>query len=220
MGNLPRRSLLALDPVSGVLLTASSMSYTGRGSLRFPSSYSTALLLHIRCQYPCILLFNCFAYASFCFGLYVSLQFSPTPPCGSYFSLSFLFVSSLAYQGPRFSTNRPTWVLTFNYNNILLQHSRALSPPSESAASLFLCANSKMHPLPRVRLTSGKSRLLLLAGHVSLDPGPSEHNLRLGTISARSMQAPALFDPVASKGIDRLGITETWLTVRETSVDL
>ena len=64
--------------------------------------------------------------------------------------------------------------------------------------------------------------LLLLAGDVSLNPGPGVRGLRLGTVNARSMRdkASALSDLVASKAIDLLGITETWLTTKETSADL
>ena len=75
---------------------------------------------------------------------------------------------------------------------------------------------------PRVKLNLVLSLLLLLAGDVSLNPGPVAPNLRLGTVNARSMRdkAPALSDLVVSKGIDLLGITETWLTIRKTSSDL
>ena len=74
----------------------------------------------------------------------------------------------------------------------------------------------------RVKLNLGLSLLLLLAGDVSLSPGPVAPNIRLGTVNARSMRdkAPALSDLVVSKGIDLLGITETWLTIRGTSRDL
>ena len=75
---------------------------------------------------------------------------------------------------------------------------------------------------PRVKLNLGLSLLLLLAGEVSLTPGPVAPNRRLGTVNARSMRdkAPALSDLVVGKAIDLLGITETWLTIRETSSDL
>ena len=48
------------------------------------------------------------------------------------------------------------------------------------------------------------------------------HGLRLGTVNAHSIRdkAPALSDHVASKSIDILGITETWITTIETSTDL
>ena len=75
---------------------------------------------------------------------------------------------------------------------------------------------------PRVKLNLSLSLVLLLAGNVSLNPGPVAPNLRLGTVNARSMRdkAPALSDLVIGKGINLLGITETWLTIRETSSDL
>ena len=79
-----------------------------------------------------------------------------------------------------------------------------------------------MHPPPRVQLDFESSLLLLLAGDVSLNPGPVFRGLCLGTVDARSMQdeAPALSDLVASKSIDLFGISETWLTTKETFVDL
>ena len=78
-----------------------------------------------------------------------------------------------------------------------------------------------MRPPPRVQLDFEFSLLLLLAGDVILNPGPGVRGLRLGTVNARSMRdkAPALSDLVASKSTDLLGITETWLTTKETSVD-
>ena len=79
-----------------------------------------------------------------------------------------------------------------------------------------------MRPPPRVQLDIEFSLLLLLAGDVSLNPGPGVRGLRLETVNARSMRnkAPALSDLVASKSIDLIGITETWLTTKETSGDL
>ena len=64
--------------------------------------------------------------------------------------------------------------------------------------------------------------LLLLAGDVSLNPGPGVCGLCLGTVNACFMQdkAPTLSDLVSSKSIDLLGITETRLTTKETSADL
>ena len=64
--------------------------------------------------------------------------------------------------------------------------------------------------------------LLLLAGDVSLNPGPGVCGLHLGTVNAHSMRdkAPALTDFTTSNRIDPLAITETWLTNREISADL
>ena len=75
---------------------------------------------------------------------------------------------------------------------------------------------------PRVKLNLGFSLLLLLAGDVILHLGPIAPNLRLRTVNAHSMKdkALALSDLVVNKGIDLPGITETWLTTRETSGDL
>ena len=75
-----------------------------------------------------------------------------------------------------------------NYNNNTIAISRALSPSLESVPSLFLCGNRKMRPPPRVQLDFDFSLLLLLAGDVSLNPGPSVRGLRLGTVNARSMR--------------------------------
>ena len=79
-----------------------------------------------------------------------------------------------------------------------------------------------MRPPPQVQLDFDFSLLLLLAGDVSPNPSPDMCGLRLGTVNARSIRdkAPVLSDLVASKGIDLLGITETWLTTKETSADL
>ena len=68
-----------------------------------------------------------------------------------------------------------------------------------------------MRPPPRVQLDFEFSLLLLLAGDVSLNPGPGVRGLHLGTVNARSMRdkVPALSDLVACKSIDLLGITET-----------
>ena len=128
---------------------------------------------------------------------------------------------SLAWRDPGFCINCPDRVLVCHYSNTLAI-SCALSPSLESVPSLFLCCNRKMRPPPRVQLDFEFSLLLLLAGDVSLNPGPGVPGLRLGTVNARSMRdkAPALSDLVASKSIDLLGITETWLTTKETSADL
>ena len=128
---------------------------------------------------------------------------------------------SLAWRDPGFCINRPDRVLVCYYSNTLAT-SRALSPSLESVPSLFLCCNRKMCPPPRVQLDFEFSLLLLLAGDVTLNPGPGVRGLHLATVNASSMpdKAPALSDLVASKSIDLLGITETWLTTKDTSADL
>ena len=79
-----------------------------------------------------------------------------------------------------------------------------------------------MFPPPSVQLDFEFSLLLLLAGDASFNPGPGVRGFRLGTINARSMRdkVPALSDLVSSNSIYLLGITETWLTTKETYADL
>ena len=79
-----------------------------------------------------------------------------------------------------------------------------------------------MQPPPWVQLDFDFSLLLLLTADVSLNPGPSVRGLCLRTANAHSIRdkAPALSDLVTSKGIDLLGITEIWLTTKETSTDV
>ena len=136
-------------------------------------------------------------------------------------STLFILATALAYRDPGFCINCPSRaVVCYHKDSFVI--SRALSPSLERIPCLYLCANRRMRLPPRVKLNLGLSLLLLLAGDVSLNPGPVAPNLRLGTVNARSMRdkAPALSDLVVSKGIDLLGITETWLTIRETSSDL
>ena len=62
---------------------------------------------------------------------------------------------------------------------------------------------------------------MLLAGDVSLNPGPSTcstDRVRLETLNAKSMKnkAASLADMVSSKKIDILAITETWLKPSDT----
>ena len=136
-------------------------------------------------------------------------------------STLFILATALAYSDPEFCINCPSRAMVC-YHKDAFVISRALSPSLERIPCLYLCANRRMRLPPRVKLNLGLSLLLLLAGDVSLNPGPVAPNLRLGTVNARSMRdkAPALSDLVVSKGIDLLGITETWLTIRETSSDL
>ena len=136
-------------------------------------------------------------------------------------STLFILATALAYRDPGFCINCPSRaVVCYHKDSFVI--SRALSPSLERIACLLLCSNRRMRLSPRVKLNLGLSLLLLFAGDVSLNPGPVAPNLRLGTVNARSMRdkAPALSDLVVSKGIDLLGITETWLTIRETSSDL
>ena len=136
---------------------------------------------------------------------------------------AFFLSLSLACRDPTFCINHPAWVPSYCYNNCsnLLVISRTLSPSLESIPSHFLSGNRKMRPPPRVRLNLDMSLLLLLAGDVSLNPGPGVRNLHLDTVNAHSMpdKAPVLSDLITSKNINILGITETWLTSRENFTD-
>ena len=133
------------------------------------------------------------------------------------FSLSL----SVAWRDPGFCINRPVRVSACYYNNMLFI-SCAFSPSLVSIPSLFLCSDRTMRPPLWERLNFDFSLLLLVTGDVSLNPNPSVHGLHLGTVNACSMRykVPALSDLATSKAIDLLGITETWLTTRETSTDL
>ena len=136
-------------------------------------------------------------------------------------STLFILATALAYRDPGFCINCPSRaVVCYRKDSFVI--SRALSPSLEQIPSLFLCANRRMRLSPRVKLNLGLPLLLLLAGDVSLNPGPVAPNLPLETVNARSTRdkASALSDLVVSKDIDLLGITETWLTIRETSTDL
>jgi hypothetical protein len=63
---------------------------------------------------------------------------------------------------------------------------------------------------------------------VAVNPGPvtvaehNTHNMRIATLNARSMRykAPAISDFVFGKSLDIIGITETWLTSKETTAGL
>ena len=133
------------------------------------------------------------------------------------FSLSL----SLANRHPGLCIDGPARVSACYYNNMLAM-SRALSPSLKSFSSLSLCDNRKMLPPHRIWRNLAFFLILLLAGDVSLNPGPSVCGLCLGTVNARprGIRCQLYRDLVTSNVIDLLGITETWLTARDTSADL
>ena len=100
----------------------------------------------------------------------------------------------------------------------------SLLPTLNTLPLPYICSNRKLLPIPPTKLNFTTAFLLLLAGDVAVNPGPTtqHHNLRVGSINARSMRekAPALFDLVQSKSLDILTITETWLTPKETTASL
>ena len=123
-----------------------------------------------------------------------------------------------------FCINHPAWVSSCYYNNCSnsLVIFRTLSPSSESIPSHFLCGNRKMQPPPRVRLNLDMSLLPVARRWCESKSWPWVANLRLSIVNARSMRdkAPVLSDLMTSKNINILGITGTWLTLRENSADL
>ena len=131
---------------------------------------------------------------------------------------------SVACRGPGFTINGQTGVSTcprypqVNPFNILCS---SLLPSLDSLPSLCFCSNRRPKPLPRVQLNFAAALLLLLSGDVSLNPGPTR-NLRLGTVNVRSIRdkGPVLSDLVVSRGLDVLGVTETWLTTSATQAEL
>ena len=81
-----------------------------------------------------------------------------------------------------------------------------LLPTLNKMPSLHMCFNRRLLPLPRSRSDFSTALLLLLAGDVSVNPGPT-HSLRVGTINARSMRdkAPAISDLILTKIIGHFG---------------
>lgn len=136
---------------------------------------------------------------------------------------AFLFAST-ACRNPGFTINEQAFT-TKCYSSLPKANNFSISPTLsaslETLPSLHICASRHSKSLPRVKLGLITSLLLLLAGDVSLNPGPGR-NLRLGTVNPRSIRdkGPVISDFLASRGIDLLGITETWLTTSATKAEL
>ena len=129
------------------------------------------------------------------------------------FLLSVLFLSlSMSRRGSDFTLCRSQQ--SDSKLNILSPHT-SISPYQTHSLNvlpaLHTCQNRKLLPRPRTRPEFTVQLLLLLAGDVSVNPGPT-HNLRAATVNARSMHAkgPVLSDLMVGKALDVLGITETW----------
>ena len=99
------------------------------------------------------------------------------------------------------------------------------NPTLNKLPCLFVCTHRKLlsptiyRPRPNIFLPL----LLLLSGGVSLNPGPTISNrIRMATVNVRSIrQKSASFsDLVATKSLDVIAITETWLKAKETSAAL
>ena len=119
----------------------------------------------------------------------------------------------------------------FTLCNTLAQWSDVISTPSKymttqesltylhSLPCLNLCFNRKLLPIPCSRPTFKLALILLLAGDVSLNPGPVvRHNIRLATTNIRSIRekTASITDLIISKTIDILAVTETWLRPHDT----
>ena len=72
-----------------------------------------------------------------------------------------------------------------------------------SLPCLNVCFNRKLLPIPRCTPTLKLAILLLLAGDVSLNPGPIKRNIRLATTNVRSVRdkSAPLCDLLVSKKI-------------------
>jgi len=89
-----------------------------------------------------------------------------------------------------------------------------------SLPCLNLCFNRKVLPIPRSEPTFKLAIILLLAGDVSLNPGPDvRRNIRVATTNVRSIRdkIASLTDLLISKKIDILAVTETWLRPHDTA---
>ena len=137
------------------------------------------------------------------------------------FQLCVLFLScSVASRGDDFALCRP---LTLQQSAVIsafpqptrIQHSLSflLSLPCFN-----LCFNRKLLPIPRSTLTFKLAIILLLAGDVSLNPGPAVRSNILATTNVQSIRdkTASLSDLLISKTIDILAVTETWFRPHDT----
>ena len=80
---------------------------------------------------------------------------------------------------------------------------------------LNVCLNRKLLPLPPSRPSFKLAILLLLAGEVSLNPGPSGSNdrIKIAKMNVRFIkpQTSPFSEYVTSKNLDIVVVTETWL---------
>ena len=101
-------------------------------------------------------------------------------------------------------------------NHTKIHHSISIL---HSLPCLHVCYNRKLLPIPRSTPTLKLAIILLLAGDVSLNPGPSvRRNIRVATTNIRSVRdkTASLCDLLISKKINILAVTETWLRPHDT----
>ncbi len=139
------------------------------------------------------------------------------------FLLCVLFLScSAASRGHDFTLCKP---LSPQRSAVILtvsQYMRTQNSLSHlhSLPCLNLCFNRKLLPIPRSKPTFKLAIILLLAGDVSLNPGPAiRRNIRVATTNVRSIRdkTASLTDLLTSKTIYILAVTETWLRPHDTA---
>ena len=140
-----------------------------------------------------------------------------------FFIVAFFFILSIAHRDESFTL----CARCFSSAPVIRPEPQSqicafLSQNLNTMPALYVCCHRRLLPLPPSRLTFASTFLLLLAGDVSVNPGPSSTSLRMGTLNVRSIRdkGPAVSDLVTSKKIDILAITETWLSVNETTAGL
>ena len=85
---------------------------------------------------------------------------------------------------------------------------------SHKSQYINLCFSRKLLPILRSTPTFKLAIILLLAGDVSLNPGPAvRRNIRLATTNVRSIRDKTVSrcDLLISKTVDILAVTDTWL---------
>ena len=110
------------------------------------------------------------------------------------------------------------------FNSFNCEHNNFHISPSIFSAHIpihYLCFNKQLLPIPTCTSFFQCSFLLLLAGDVATNPGPTNFesmSARLGTLNVRSLRQKSapLADILTSKSIDILAITETWLKPNDT----
>ena len=102
----------------------------------------------------------------------------------------------------------------------------SLLPSFNSLPVAFICCSREVLAIHRrpAELDFKAVSLLILAGDVALNPGPTTplNDLRIGSINVRSVRekGPLLHDLIVSKSLDILAVTETWLRANDTSAFL
>ena len=155
-----------------------------------------------------------------------SAHFSNTEPISKIMSSFFIFTlfitavsfihknDDVASCGPTIieaNVHQPSSLTNIMFSNLVKKAKLPL---------LNVCFNRKLLPLPPSRPSFKLAILLLLAGDVSLNPGPSGSNerIKIATMNVRSIKpktAP-FSEYVTSKNLDFVAVTETWLKHDET----